>query len=266
MISAQNISYKYPENGGFRLKDISLKLEPGSFCALAGPNGAGKTTLIKILSGLINSYEGKVSLDEKDIRSYGAKDFSRRVSYIPQGDSYVFDFTVYDIVAMGRRPYINETGLLKNADREAVAAALNAFELYEQRGRRYGSLSGGEKRMALIARAMAQEAGILLMDEPTTYLDLQHGSALMEKLTLLNNAGKTVLMISHDINLAAEYLKRMIFIKDGGIVFDGPVREAIDRDRLKQLFGVENFAIQENAVTGRKNVFLVPGSHARVKS
>jgi iron complex transport system ATP-binding protein len=263
MITADGINYKYPENGGFKLIGVSLKLERGSFAALAGPNGAGKTTLIKILAGLISGYEGGVTLEGKNIKQYSAGEFARRVSYIPQAESYVFDFTIYDIVAMGRRPYINEAGALKNADREAVNAALQAFDLFEKRSRKYGSLSGGEKRMVLIARAMAQEAGILLMDEPTTFLDLQHGSALMEKLLLLNKTGKTVFMISHDINLAAEYIKRMILIKEGSIVFDGPVQEAIDRDRLKEIYGVDNFVVQTNSVTGRKNVFLVPGSKGK---
>jgi len=263
MITAKNISYKYPENGGFKLKNVSIKLERGSFAALAGPNGAGKTTLIKILAGLINGYEGRVSLAGKDIKQFSARDFARQVSYIPQGESYVFDFTIYDIVAMGRRPYINEAGVLKNTDRQAIDAALHAFELYEKRGRKYGSLSGGEKRMVLIARSMAQEAGILLMDEPTTFLDLQHGSALMEKLLLMNKTGKTVLMISHDINLAAEYIKRMILIKEGAIVFDGPAQKAIDKKRLKEIYGVENFVVQKNSVTGRKNVFLVPGGKGK---
>jgi iron complex transport system ATP-binding protein len=259
MITAENISYKYPENGGFKLKNVSIKLEHGSFAALTGPNGAGKTTLIKILAGLINGYGGKVMLGNKDIRQYSAKDFARQVSYIPQAESYVFDFTVYDIVAMGRRPYINEAGVLKNTDREAIDAALYAFELYEKRGRKFGSLSGGEKRMALIGRAMAQEAGILLMDEPTTFLDLLHGSALMEKLLMLNKEGKTVLMISHDINLAAEYIDRIILIKEGEVVFDGPSQEALDEDRIRRIYGVENFVVQKNSMTGRKNVFLVPG-------
>jgi iron complex transport system ATP-binding protein len=261
MIAASNINYKYPENGGFKLKQVSVELERGSFAALAGPNGAGKTTLIKILAGLISGYEGEVTLEGKNIRQYSAKEFARRVSYIPQAESYVFDFTIYDIVAMGRRPYINEAGALQNTDREAVTAALRAFDLYEKRARKYGSLSGGEKRMVLIARAMAQEAGILLMDEPTTFLDLQHGSALMEKLLLLNKSGKTVLMISHDINLAVEYIKRMILIKEGSIVFDGPAQKAIDRKFIREIYGVDNFVVQKNSVTGRKNVFLVPGKN-----
>jgi iron complex transport system ATP-binding protein len=258
MIKAENICYNYPENGGFKLKNVSLELERGSFAAFIGPNGAGKTTLIKIMAGLISGYGGIVLLDSKDLRYYSAKEFARRVSYIPQGESYVFDFTVHDIVAMGRRPYINETGMLKNTDREAIDAALDAFELFPKRARKYGSLSGGEKRMALIARSMAQEAGILLMDEPTTYLDMQHGSKLMEKLMELNASGRTVLMISHDINLASEFIKRMIFIKDGNIVFDGPPGEGVVESRIRELYGIENFTIQKNNLTGRKNLFLVP--------
>ena len=225
-----------------------------------GPNGAGKTTLIKILAGLINGYAGRVTLGSRDIRSYNAKDFARRVSYIPQGESYVFDFMLYDIVAMGRRPYINEAGMLKKADRDAVDAALEGFRAcIDKKSRKYGSLSGGEKRMALIARAMAAGGGLLLMDEPTAYLDLQHGSELMERLSGLHRAGRTILMISHDMNLASEYINRMIFVKEGVIVFDGPAREALNRERIIQLYGIENFVIQKNAGTGRSNIFLVPG-------
>jgi iron complex transport system ATP-binding protein len=258
MIAAENINFKYPENGGFKLKDVNLSLEPGSFAALIGPNGAGKTTLIKIMAGLIGGYGGRVILDSKDIRNYSARIFAGKVSYIPQGDGGIFDFSLFDIVAMGRRPYINEAGMLKKTDTEAIDAALDAFGLFPKKHRKYGSLSGGERRMALIARAMAQEADILLMDEPTTYLDMQHGSELMEKLLQLNGAGRTVLMISHDLNLAAEFIRRVVFIKEGGIVFDGPAGEGVREDRIKELYGIENFTIQENRKTGKKNVFLMP--------
>jgi iron complex transport system ATP-binding protein len=258
MITAENIVFKYPENGGFSLRGINLTLENGAFAALAGPNGAGKTTLIKILAGLISGYKGRVVLGSKEAGQYKPKEFARRVSYIPQAEGYVFDFTVYDIVAMGRRPYINEAGVLKQADRDSIGAALSGSGLYDKRKRKYGSLSGGEKRMALIARSMAQEADVLLMDEPTTYLDLQHGSELMEKLAGLNRAGKTILMISHDMNLASEYINRMIFIKEGVIVFDGPARDGLSKERITELYGIENFMIQKNAETGKPYVFLVP--------
>jgi iron complex transport system ATP-binding protein len=260
VIKAEKVSYAYPENGGFRLNNITLNVAPGSFTSLAGPNGAGKTTLIKILAGLIRGYEGTVTLDGKNIQGISAGGFAREVSYIPQTENYVFEFNVYDIVAMGRRPYLGPAGVMKAKDRDAVDEALAAFELTAKRRRKFGSLSGGERRMALIARAMAQEADYLLMDEPTTFLDLAHGHALMEKLAELNMAGRTIFMISHDMNLASEYVKNVVYMKSGRVVYHGTSAGAMEARLVRKVFGIGAFTVQKNPKTGKKHIFLMPGA------
>jgi len=256
LISLENLRYRYPGKGDFLLDAGRLRFEKGEFTALAGPNGAGKSTLMKVMAGLINGYEGAVKLEGKDIRRYKPAEFAAKVSYIPQAGDYMFDFTLAEIVAMGRRPYLGGAGVMKKRDHEIVNEALEGFGLSGKSDMPFAGLSGGEKRMALTARAVAQEAEILLMDEPTAYLDLHHASWLMEKLSALNAAGKTVVMILHDLNTAAEFMSRMIFISSGKVAFDGKPEKAMDWRILGDIYGKAGYFTASNPVTGKPNVFL----------
>jgi iron complex transport system ATP-binding protein len=259
MISVRDLNFKYMENG-FSLKNISIDILKGDFIAFVGPNGAGKSTFVRILAGIINNYSGDAIVAGKNLRQYKSIEFAKKVSYIPQTDSHVFNFTVYDIVAMGRRPYTGSMGLLKKTDREAIDAALNDYGLYEKKDKFFNQLSGGERRTALIAKAIAQESDILLMDEPTTYLDIHHQIFLMEKLLgLKDKSGKTIFFISHNINLASEYAGRVIFIKDGTIVKDGKPKEVITSENIEKIYGINNFTVEANKKTGAPNLFVVPG-------
>jgi len=181
ILEAKNICYSY-ENGNFSLKNVSLLLQAGESVALIGPNGAGKTTLVKILAGLSNGYDGEVLIAGKQITEYSNIQRATMISYIPQVENMPFDFSVEDIVNMGRRPYIKETGIMKQKDRDKVTESLCYFGLENKRFYGYNSLSGGEKRMVLIARAFAQEAKLLIMDEPLTFLDVKNQSELMEHI------------------------------------------------------------------------------------
>ncbi len=256
LLEAKNINFTYGR-GGFSLKSVNLSVNKGEVVSLLGPNGAGKTTLIKILASILGGFTGSVSVNSSPVGSYKGTELAKLISYIPQVDSYTFDYTVEELVSMGRRPYINEMGLLSQGDREAVKSVLDSFDLYGKRGEVYNNLSGGEKRMVLIARAIAQEAQLLLMDEPMTYLDMHHQSALMEKIMELNGQGKTILLISHGINLAAEYVKRVVFMKDGSIAADGPPDKVINEAKIREIYGLENFYIEKNRVSGRPNLFLM---------
>jgi iron complex transport system ATP-binding protein len=258
LLAGKDIGFSYGRSG-FSLKSISLSIDNGEVVSLLGPNGAGKTTLIKIFSGLVSGYTGSVMLGQKELKNYGNAGLARLISYIPQADSYTFDFTVGQIVAMGRRPYMNETGILSKHDMDRVKDALDSFGIYEKRDAVYNNLSGGEKRMVLIARAIAQEAEMLLMDEPMTFLDLHHQAALMETIMGLNSAGKTIFMISHGINLASEYVKRVVLMKDGAIRADGTPGNVITQENMKNIFSMENFYIESNKLSKRPNVFIVPG-------
>ena len=258
VLEAKNINYSY-EDKGFSLKGVTLSLEQGESAALIGPNGAGKTTLVKILAGLNSGYRGEVLLEGKKIAEYSAAKRASLISYIPQIDNMTFEFTVDDIVSMGRRPYINETGTLRKLDKEKVTEAVCYFGLEAKRTHSYNALSGGEKRMVLIARAFAQEAKLLIMDEPLTYLDVKNQSELMEHVHALNSTGHTILMISHGINLAAEYVKRVILMKDGAVEADGTPEAVIEEKTIKRVYGLENFYIENNKKTGKPNLFMVPG-------
>jgi iron complex transport system ATP-binding protein len=259
VLEARNIGYSYGDKA-FSLKGVSLSLEAGGSAALIGPNGAGKTTLVKILAGLTRGYSGDVFLEGKKIGAYSDTKRASIVSYIPQIDNMAFEFSVQEIVSMGRRPYINETGTLNKADREKVSEAINYFGLESKMHSSYNALSGGEKRMVLIARAFAQEAKLLIMDEPLTYLDVKNQSELMEHVSNLNKTGHTILMISHGINLASEYVKRVILMKDGMVEADGTPAEVIEEGVIRRVYGLENFYIENNKKTGKPNLFMVPGN------
>ncbi|MCE5301464.1 MAG: ABC transporter ATP-binding protein [Spirochaetia bacterium] len=264
MLKLGNIGFTYGING-FKLHDFSLEIRQGDFAALAGPNGAGKSTVMKILAGITGGYTGAATASGTDMKKMDPAVLARIISYVPQSDSLAFDYSVEQIVSMGRRPHTGPLGVMSQNDRTAVDAAMEEFGLYRKRARLYNSLSGGEKRMALIARAVAQDSSVMLMDEPTSSLDIQHQEKLMEKLCGLHAAGRTVLMISHGINLTSEYFDRVILMKDGIIAADGSPADVITSDKLKEIYGIENFVVENNPLTGRPNIFLIPGRKSNIK-
>ncbi len=263
-LSAKGIKYSYGA-GHFSIKNVDLELIHGETLAMIGPNGAGKSTLMKIFSGLIKGYSGVVTAAGQDIKKTPEGGLARLISYIPQSSEHVFNFTVEEIVAMGRRPYITPGGRLKAADIEAIKSALDGIGIYAKRSAKYPELSGGEKRMVLIARAIAQDTPAVFMDEPMTYLDIQHQSMLMEAVMKMNRAGKSVLLISHGINTASEYASRVAVIRGGEIKFIGTAKECINYDNIREAYGFDNFDIADNPRTGRPNIFIGPRQYGGIK-
>ncbi|MCX7698080.1 MAG: ABC transporter ATP-binding protein [Candidatus Goldbacteria bacterium] len=253
-----NIQYKYPESLNNCLNNITFTVCNGETVGLIGPNGAGKTTLLKIICGLINEFSGDILIYGKQIQKYSNIDLAKLISYIPQMDNYVFDFTVEEIVAMGRRPYINSMGILKSHDKKIIKKVIDMLGLDKIVKKRFLNLSGGERRLTLIARALAQETEIILMDEPTSNLDLNHKIIFMNKIIELKKTGKTIILISHDINLVSEYLNRIIFIKEGKVIKDGPVNNVLNEESLREVFEIKNFFVCENKITKKPNVFFIP--------
>ncbi len=259
IIEIKNLNFEYPSNGGFKLKNVTLNINKGDMAALIGPNGAGKSTLVKIMARLQKGYTGEVLINGKEAGTYSNKEAAGIISYIPQSDNYLFDFTVFEIVAMGRRPYMDSFGTLKATDMKIIHSVLEAYGLYEKRHKNYNNLSGGEKRMALIARAFVQEAQVMLMDEPTTYLDIHHQAEVMQHTLSLNKEyGKTILMVSHNINIAAEYCTRVILMKTGEIAHDGSPLEEVTNEKIKAIYGGTGYEVAVNPLTGRPNVFVKP--------
>lgn len=252
-IEIKNLKFEYGGNG-FAINGFSLSVERNSVTALAGPNGAGKTTLMKIIAGILENYGGSVAVNGADLKKMGADSRGRLISYVPQVDSYLFDYPVFDMVAMGRRPYTGSFGTLSAADTRVVEEQLRDSGLWEKRNKNFSKLSGGEKRMALIARALAQEAPLLLLDEPTTYLDLKHTVDFMKKIEELKKKGKTVIFISHSLNLASEAADRVVVMKNGALAKDGPPAEVITAPVLESIYGTGCIEITAGD-TGKPKVY-----------
>ena len=240
------------ERGGVEiLSDVSLAVEDGEFLALVGPNGVGKSTLLKTMGGLLRPTAGRVLVDGHDVASLSARQTARLVASVPQETSFDFDFSVREIVEMGRTPYRKR--LRRNPDPDGgdrVEAALERTEIAGFADRSVASLSGGEKQRVLLARALAQDAPALLLDEPTASLDINHQVRTLDLVASLN---ETVVAAIHDLELAARYCDRVALLSDGAVRSVGPPGEVFTPELLEPVFDVD-VAVSENAVTGTTSV------------
>ena len=206
-------------------------------CGIVGPNGSGKSTLLKIAAGLLPPREGEVELDGHSLARMRRMEIARRLGFLPQECPALFDYTVEQVVAMGRHAHGGVLEMDAPGDREAVARALADVGLEALRHRPLSQLSGGERRRAWIASALAQEPGLLLLDEPTQSLDLHQAAAVMEILARRAAEGLRVVAVLHDLNLAALFCDRLILIQSGEIAADGPPAEILTESRLVPAYG-----------------------------
>jgi iron complex transport system ATP-binding protein len=219
------------------LKSVTLEFSPGDFLGIVGPNGSGKSTLLKTMARSLSPREGVVLLDGRDVSRWPPKAFAQRVAVLPQQGYPAFDYTAREIVEMGRTPHEDRFG--RDPGSGAVEDAMKTVGLNGLENRRLSQLSGGERQLVALARALAQEPEILLLDEPTNYLDLRHRVAFMNTLRKLNAAGTTVLMVMHDLNLAAAYARRIVMLKDGWISAAGPPSAVLTPETLGEVFEAE---------------------------
>ena len=225
---------------------LSLSFEQGSRTALVGPNGSGKSTILKTLARLITPLSGSVCLDGQDIASLPSREVARRMAVLPQLHEVPPDLTVHELVSQGRFPHVGPLKMLRLRDDEAVQWAIRLTRLEHLADRSVDTLSGGECQRAWIALALAQQTGLLLLDEPTTFLDVRHQLDLLELITLLNREhGVTVVMVLHDLNHASRYADRLIAIADGTVIADGPPVEVVTPELLRECFGVEASVMQD---------------------
>lgn len=219
------------------LKGVDLENREGCLTGIIGPNGCGKSTLIKTTFGITTPSQGEILVDGKPVSSYKPKQLASMISYVGQDMASVFDFTVQEVVAMGLYARADRS----RPDREVMEQAMEELGILHLRDRSILSLSGGERKMAFIARAVVQGADTLILDEPTNHLDIRHQLFLLDYLKACK---KTVLIVIHDLRLATHYCDYIFLMNEGKVIAQGTPIEALDRPRVKQVFDIEGEAYQ----------------------
>lgn len=227
---------------------LSVQVPDSSFTVIVGPNACGKSTLLRGLSRLLRPSAGRVVLDGADIHSFKSKEVARRIGLLPQTSIAPDGITVADLVARGRHPYQKLIRQWTDTDEQAVLAAMDATAVTELSGRLVDELSGGQRQRVWVAMALAQETGILLLDEPTTFLDITHQIELLELFTDLNHAGRTLVAVLHDLNHAARYGTHLIAMKDGAVVAEGAPGEIVTAELVEEVFGLRCVVVPDPVV------------------
>jgi iron complex transport system ATP-binding protein len=230
---------------GFRLggrqvlKDVSLALGPGDCAALLGANGAGKTTLLRMLLGFVRPDAGEVRVDGRPLASLGRRAIARRIAYVPQAHAPTFPYSVREIVAMARAPAAGWGSRLAEADEAAIDVALARLGLTAFSDRSYASLSGGERQAVLVARALAQGAQVLVMDEPSASLDIGQQARLLQLLGGLAAEGRAILMSTHQPELALGWFNRAVLLHRGEVIGDGPPNVVLTSESMSRLYDAD---------------------------
>ena len=245
-IKVENLRFAYDRKP--ILNDLSLKFPRGGFCSILGPNGSGKTTLLKCVAGLLKPDSGTVTLNGRLLSLYKMMELAREISYVPQYQDIVFEISVFDYVMLGRNPYQTpwETG--RPEDRDVVEEMLHKCNVWHHRDRLLQELSGGERQRVTIARAMAQQTGVMLLDEPLSNLDVTHKFEIMDILRQLNEErGTTILIILHDLPIAKAYSKEVLLLKGGGVLCYGDKDAALTEENIRSGFDLsERYAVSED--------------------
>jgi iron complex transport system ATP-binding protein len=238
LIETHHVSFAI--DGAELLHDISLALHPGEVIGLIGPNGAGKSTLLRVLGGLWSGAVGEVLLVGHSLKTYSAQQIARLVGHVPQSTAMDFAFTVREVVLMGRSPYLGRFQLEGAEDRQVAGEAMRAMDVDHFADRLVNTLSGGERQRVFVARALAQQPRLLLLDEPTANLDVRHQVDMLEMVAkLAHSDGLAVLMAIHDLDLAAHYCDRLILLHEGQILADDSPEVVLTPDHLSTAFQVQ---------------------------
>lgn len=240
---ADTITLRYDERTISR--ELSVTIPDGAFTVIVGPNACGKSTLLRALSRLLAPAEGQVILDGRSLRDLPPKEVARRLGLLPQSSSAPEGITVADLVARGRYPHQSFLRQWSKADEEAVIRAMEATRVAELSGRLMHELSGGQRQRVWIAMVLAQETPILLLDEPTTFLDIAHQIELMELLADLNAAGRTIVAVLHDLNQACRYATHLIAMKNGAVLAEGQPSSIVTEQLVEEVFGLASVIIRD---------------------
>jgi len=245
------------------VRDIDISLEKGEFACILGPNGSGKSTLIKALQGLLQDVAGEVVIDGTHLFRMTRREVARKIAFVPQTPDLTFDFSVFEVVAMGRYVHQGRLAGLSAADRRILQDVFRLVEISPLQEKKIAHLSGGERQRVLIARALAQDTPLIFLDEPSSHLDLNYGLEVFEILERLQKEkGKTILATEHNINLVIPSARKILFLKEGRVVAQGDPAGMITRDNIKNVFRTD-VDIRENRHSRLPEISLIPRSSAK---
>ena len=254
MIEVNSISFRYHED--WVLQDVSFRVEKGEFVGVIGPNGSGKTTLLKILYRLLSPQKGEILFELVPMRKMDRNDIAKRIAVVAQETQLLFPFSVLETVLMGRSPYLGHLMFESEKDLEIAKKAMEWTKVFPFSERPMDELSGGERKRVFIARALAQEPEVILLDEPTANLDIHHQIDFLDLILTLNRErGLTIIMASHDMNIASEFCDRLILLQDGRIYKMGTPDEVITKENIESVYGCEVW-IDQNPVSGMPRINL----------
>jgi iron complex transport system ATP-binding protein len=234
--STEELVVRYPHAPRPALDGVTMDVPDGSLYAVLGPNGSGKSTLMKAVLGVLRPARGHVRLDGRDVGAWSRRALARAVGVVPQAETIAFPLTVRELVGMGRYPHLGALGGEGDADRRAVARALAQCDVEELAPRDVTTLSGGELQRVRIARALAQEPRALVLDEPTASLDIRHEMAILELLRTSADAGMTVLVVTHGLDVAARFADRMLLLARGAVAAEGPPSDVMRSEVLERVY------------------------------
>src|SRR4030042_1539505 len=272
-IEVENLFFAYKAQAEI-LKNVSFRLAQGSFMSIAGPNGAGKTTLLNLLSGLLKPTAGTIRIDDSMLQSYSIRHLAKKIAVVRREVVPVFEFSALQVVSMARTPYLGAFAFESEADQKAIADALEMTDTTCFADRALNHLSGGERQRVFIARALAQDTPILLLDEPTSFLDLNNQVGIYDLLKAATlEQGKTIIAVTHDINLAAQYCDQILLLTGRSYIspvsqsniqneqnyYVGKTQDAFTQEQVEKVFGVKTFT----GTVGQEKFFIPLGKFAK---
>lgn len=251
-INIQNLHFGYDNRVIFN--DLSVSFPQGGFCSILGPNGSGKTTLLKCVAGLLKPDSGTIQLNGKPMSEYKMTEMARTLAYVPQYQDIVFDISVFDYVMLGRNPYQTPWEMQRPEDKEVVEDMLQRCKVWKYRDNLLQALSGGERQRVMIARAMAQQTGIMLLDEPLSNIDVTHKFEIMDILQQLNEEQEvSILIILHDLSIAKSYSKQILLLKEGQMLQYGDRNAVLTEGNIRNCFDLSDlYLISEEGFITKK--------------
>jgi len=255
MIEVNSVSFRYHE--AWVLQEVSFRVEKGEFVGVIGPNGSGKTTLLKLLYRLLAPQRGEILIELAPMKKMDRRDIAKRIAVVAQETQVLFPFSVFETVLMGRSPYLGSLLFESEKDLEIARKAMEWTKILPFSERSIEELSGGERKRVFIARALAQEPEIVLLDEPTANLDIQHQIDFLDLILALNRErGLTIVMASHDMNIASEFCDRLILLQEGRIYQTGTPEEVVTKENIESVYGCEVW-VDQHPISGMPRISLL---------